>query len=305
MLYGTLVAGTYGIYQYFALPRWDSFWMENVRNVTFGPARPMEIHVFSVMNAPQILALFLAVGMLLALHSQDKLRFIAVPVAALAFVLTSARTAWVSFLVGLLYLVSKAHSRLRLQLLLVVAVSLVLFAVALEDPRVAFIVSQRINTLSDVSHDDSFISRVEGHEELLSGISDVPFGLGLGSQENGSGVLEHTVGKHHPAVMQGDSTVAAIVTSLGGAGSLLAAASFLFFASSALRLCATPGGPAEAIKMLALVLLTEVLFNNIINGPAGFLSWTILALCLAAKRPSALDRSVSDPKTLRRHVVHV
>jgi hypothetical protein len=285
------VAGAYGIYQYFTLPKWDALWMVHLGNASFGLPRPMELRVFSIMNAPQILALFLSVGILLALHSKGKTRFIAAPVGALALVLTSARTAWVSFLVGLVYLVLKARSRLRMQILLVGTASLVLFGITLQDPRVALAVSQRMGTLSDVGSDDSFVVRMEGYQALFASIADYPFGLGLGGQANGNDVNEHSIGTGGKAVMQGDSALAAVIISLGGCGTLLAAVSFLLLVSACFRLKGTPGSPPEAVKMLTLVLSAELLFNNIVNGPGGFLAWSILAMCLAsASTPT--DRTV-------------
>jgi hypothetical protein len=105
MIHGTLLIGTYGIYQYFALPPWDVFWMEHTPNVVVGLPQPMEVRIFSTMNAPQILALFLTVGVLLALRSKSTVRLLVAPVGALALALTLTRTAWISFLVGLTFLV--------------------------------------------------------------------------------------------------------------------------------------------------------------------------------------------------------
>jgi hypothetical protein len=284
MIYGTLVAGTYGIYQFFAPTPWDKLWIETLGNPTFGFPEPMQVRVFSTMNAPQILALFLVAGILLALHSKNRLRFFAVSVGTLSLVFSMARTAWVSLVVGLIYLIVKAHARLRAQIFAAILMSLAAFGVALQDPRVALLVSHRIDTLSDVRHDDSFVVRIEGYGNLFAGIVDHPFGLGIGGQANGNDKTENEqlVSRGGKFVMQNDSTLAAIILSLGGAGTLLLSVSLGMLVLTIVRLDAPSGSPGEAIKMLSLVLASEFFFNNVIDGPSGFLSWTILSLGLAA-----------------------
>jgi hypothetical protein len=258
------------------------------------------------MNSPQVLALFLSAGLLLALHSNLKIRFLASPLIALALALTMARTAWVSFMCGLTYLVIRGSARLRLQIVVAAAIAAVSFGIALQDPEVAAQVSQRFNTLNDVSHDDSFVSRLEGHEALLAFIGENPLGFGLGGQASGRATAnkEETVKTPPNIVMQNDSSLAAVILSLGVAGSMLAAASFLLVASTVIRLRSSPTGAIKALKMLALVLLAETFFDNIVNGPAGFLTWAVLGFCLAAnesgisKGLAAIPRRVSQKASL-------
>ena len=288
MICGALVAAGYGVYQYFFLPGWDALWMENVDNPTFFKAVAMDVRVFSTMNGPQVLALFLSTGLLLALHSRDKIRYFASPVIALALVLTMARTAWMSFVFGLIYLVLRGGARLRLQVGVVAAIAVCLFGLALQDQDVAAKVWQRFDTFKNVGHDESFNSRIEGHEALLVYLSDNPFGFGLGGPADGSEAAERKGNIKIPSDLsvQNDSSIAAVMLSLGIFGSLLAGISFVMIAAAVMRLEAAHGSSTEALKVLALVFLVEAPCETVVNGPCGFLTWAVLGLCLAAGAPN-------------------
>ena len=151
------------------------------------------------------------------------------------------------------------------------------FGLALQNPSVGDTVSRRLTSLSDVSKDDSFVVRGQGYEALFEGITDFPFGLGIGGQANGNDKVgkDQMVGKGGSFMLQNDSSLAAIILSLGWAGTLLTGASFLLLTAAACRLKTKSPGPAQVIKMLFLVLLSESLFDNIVNGPGGFLAFSL------------------------------
>ena len=58
-IWGSLLIGIYGLYQYFILGPWDALWMETSGANSFGSPEPLQVRVFSTMNSPQSLAGFL------------------------------------------------------------------------------------------------------------------------------------------------------------------------------------------------------------------------------------------------------
>lgn len=283
MIAGTAFAGVYGIYQYFTMPAWDALWMKTLGNTTFGFPTPMQVRVFSVLNAPQILALFVSVGILLAVRSRGWLRFVAVPSGILVLVLSMARTAWVSLSIGLLYTVWRLPPKQRLQILAIGFSCCIALGVVLQDPDVNFAVTQRVNTLSNVGGDDSIVTRVQGHLALLENMTRFPFGLGLGGQQTGSdkGPYDAMLGHGGKYVMQNDSTLAAFLISLGLFGTLLAMVSF---AAITLRVITFSGAGrqiATPLKAIYIVIATEFLLDNIINGPGAFVTWSCVGFSFA------------------------
>jgi hypothetical protein len=285
MIYGSIVAAAYGIYQYFELPNWDALWMQNQGNETFFVAAALQVRVFSSMNAPQVLALFLSVGLLLALNSHERIRFVAAPVIALGLALTMARTAWISFLIGLAYLALRGNSRLRAQVIASAAIVFVLFGVALQDPEIAMKVSQRFGTLNNVKNDDSVVDRLQGHEALFKFMGDWPMGIGVGGQNSGNDTVsrEGTIKVPSEITLQQDSSLSSMLLTLGFGGTILAVISFLMVTRTVVHLDATKSSPTGVLKVLMVVFLAEAPCQTVLNGPCGFLCWAVVGLCLAGE----------------------
>lgn len=282
MIGATLFAGVYGIYQYFVLPTWDVNWMRSLGNNTFGQPKPMQVRVFSTLNAPQILALFLAVGIILALRSSSGWRFAAIPVGLVSITLSMARTAWVGLIVGFVYLVFRMSSKQRLQLFVIAAISCLAFAAAFQNPA-NYALVDRFNTLSDVGHDDSFVTRIDGHLALFERMGEFPFGLGLGSQQTG---IDRTnadamLSRGGSMIMQNDSSLAVFLISLGIVGGALGLTCMTFLG---IRIARTHSLSCDSVALTAIMLLmaSEFLLDNIVNGPAAFLLWSCIGFGLAS-----------------------
>ncbi len=96
------------------------------------------------------------------------------------------------------------------------------------------------------------------------------------------------VGKGGSFMLQNDSSLAAIILSLGWAGTLLTGASFLLLTAAACRLKTKSPGPAQVIKMLFLVLLSRITLRQYCEWAGGFFSLLVMGLALAlaaAKAP--------------------
>ena len=101
LIAGVLVMGVYGIAQYQFAPAWDTNWMINQHNVTFGTAEPFGIRVFSTLNSPLPFGDVMMAGLLILANRRGWAGKLVPFVGCLAFGLSLARTAWLGWATGM------------------------------------------------------------------------------------------------------------------------------------------------------------------------------------------------------------
>jgi O-Antigen ligase len=280
-VYGLLVISAYGLVQFFFLPRWDALWMESVLMESIGLAEPTQVRVFSTMNAPQVLASFLAVGLLIALNSRSKIRFVSIPLGLLCLMLSLARSGWVAAVAGALYLLFSLPQRQRVQLLLAAILSAVVLIFALQNPDLQQTASQRFQSLSDVRGDDSFIDRMDAYKSLFDGFLRYPFGLGMGATPAVAESVTQVVVRGGWNQDLGDSSVALVITTLGLAGGLVLVCSVLPLGWRLFRETSVDAHCTRTMRAILIALLSESVLDGVVTGPTGFLTWAGVGFCIA------------------------
>ena len=275
-LWGILVVGAYGIYQYFVLGPWDALWIESTGAASFGLAEPQLVRVFSTMNSPQSLAGFLVAGIFIAIRSRTKVKWLAIPIAVLCLVLSGSRTSWVGFVAGFAYLIYYLPVRQKLQIavasVLTVAVVLVVLQGDSKDKLTA-----RLQSFSTPGEDNSVASRLNGYIYMIPQLFTDPFGSGVGY--NDSGETSHiTLAKE--GVSPEDSGIISLLFGLGIPGALM----YVTGAASAVLVSFRRGTDITANELLAfraIILASAVTSFAVDTGraPAGFLTWMALAIC--------------------------
>ncbi len=285
-----VVVSVYGLYQYAALPAWDREWMLNVDNPTFGKAEPLQVRVFSTMNSPFSLAVFVACAMIIL--ANERLT-ISLPVAALAVPLlgvTLLRTAWIGFVIGIFVLFLLADSRRKLAialgLLAVPLATVVLLESRIVPAEVNATIMERIESILNPRSDFSASERLMVYDSFMSRLADSPWGEGYGANDS---VLTKTSGRR--ALVSIDSALLEIYLVHGViVGSLYYAAllALLWQGWQNLRRGDDQyrGFLAAAIASIAILPLGA---NHI--GEAGILLWLSLGFLMAAPRVRVpLDR---------------
>ncbi len=84
-VWGLLVMGLYGLYQFFVMPAWDAYWMSNAGMGSIGTPFPFEVRVFSTLNSPGPFATVIMAGLLLLLRTPGILRWGAAAVGLATF----------------------------------------------------------------------------------------------------------------------------------------------------------------------------------------------------------------------------
>jgi hypothetical protein len=300
-VYGLLVISAYGVLQFFLMPRWDALWMGQVNMDSIGRPEPTEVRVFSTMNAPQVLASFLAVGLIISFNSRSKIRFVSIPLALLCLMLSLARSGWVAAVAGALYLLCSLPQRQRFQMLIAAILSAVALVFALQNPDLQQVVSQRFESLSNVRSDDSFMDRVDAYRLLFDGFLTNPFGLGMGATP---AVAEAKIIVHGGWNQDlGDSTVAMIMTTMGLAGGLVLMFSLLPLGWRLFRETSIDAASTRIMRAVLIALLAEAILDAVISGPTGFLTWSSVGFCIALGIAADDSRSVNAAARLTAEIV--
>jgi len=274
-IWGAVAMGAYGLHQYLVLTPWDRLWMETAPISSIGSPEPGQVRVFSTMNSPQALAFFLVAAIFIALRSSSKIKWLAIPLATLALLLTGSRTAWFGFIVGFLYLVAYIPSRQKLQLAVLSAFSLILVLVALQGDQRQNLIT-RLQTLTNPTEDGSGAARLAGYAVLLPRTLNNPYGVGIGFAEDSPSSPESEGGEGLGA---GDSAIIAILLSLGLPGTLFYLTGMgLAIVKSFRSRSGVDAGETLAFRALIFVAAVSAVATDVIEGGGGFLIWAALTL---------------------------
>jgi hypothetical protein len=287
-LYGVLLLGSYGIYQFFVLPDWDRMWMLNVQMNSFGEVDIMKTRAFSTMNAPAIFAATMACGLLVLFNLKGKLRLLAAASGFIGLVLTLSRASWLSLAAGCLFLALRLGMWARFRLVLASLACVVFLIGFAQIPGIKGLVEERMATFTQPGQDVSFSARIEGHEQALRELAQEPWGEGVGSTDT----LHNTEGDD-AIIGPHDSTLLEFLYSLGWIGSLIYA---LGLGSLGLQLLRAGGRDPFVISAQAILVgfLAQSLLNSIFLGVLGFMVWTFASMSLAAAECSEAVESAAE-----------
>jgi hypothetical protein len=275
-LWGLLLLGTYGIYQFFVLPDWDRAWMLNVQMNSFGEIDPMKTRAFSTMNAPAIFAATMACGLLILFNMKGRVRLVASAAGFVALILTLSRASWLSLAAGGIYLLFRIGMRARIRLLFAAGASLAVLIIVAQVPGINDVIEERIATFTQPGQDVSFLARIDGHEAALRELAQEPWGEGVGSTDT----LHNTEGDDS-IIGPHDSTLLECLYSLGWFGTFMYA---LGLGTMGVQLFRRGAHNPLTVSAHAILIgfLAQSLLNSIFLGVLGFIVWTFAALSLAS-----------------------
>lgn len=284
---GMCIAGLYGIYQFFALPSWDAFWMENADIDSIGVPVPMLFRVFSTLNAPGPFSLF-AMAALLIVCARPTWRHVAAGVPTLiAFLLSLVRSSWLGLMVGTVFLALRGTGRQRAglvaALLLLPVVSLPLLA----RPAILDSVMPRFLTFENLSADESYQDREAFYDRLwpraLDHAGGVGFGVtGVATKLNNHGLMGQ-LGNF-------DSGVIEILFVLGLPGALLFFIGLGLLLAPALSLQRNMTASARVAAAIAVAMAVQLAGSNTIVGAQGLLFWSAAGMMMRAAYASERSR---------------
>jgi hypothetical protein len=180
-VYGGLVMGAYGVWQYVQPPPWDVFWVIQSRIVASGNPEPYSLRIWSTMNSTGPFAVAIMYVLQMAFATRGRLRILMALVAVPALLFTSVRTCWGGLLIGLAYPIITLDGRSRRRLLGTVLGIAVLCTPIMMVDQLSDTVLKRFQTFDNISSDNSYRARVMFYEWLLPALLDNIAGQGIGS----------------------------------------------------------------------------------------------------------------------------
>lgn len=288
-LWGVLVMGVYGILQFLVVPPWDRFFLNEYDGLTSaGDPVPLGLNVWSTMGSPGTFASTLRVGLLLLFTGKGALFLPASVVGYLSFLLTTKRTAWASWFLGLIIFISssKAKHQMRLVLLMVVMLLCLMPLVTMES--FSDNISSRFDTFLNLESDSSANARQQRYSDLL--------GLALTSfVGKGIGAKSFDIGGSLPFDSSLDSAILALLLQLGWFGSIFYISGLLLLLFSLFHGSENRLDPfLNAARAISFGSFAQIAFSMPFLGEEGTFLWGFLGIGLAAKKYYSCQRTTSN-----------
>lgn len=272
-VWGCLLMGSYGIWQYLVAPEWDKVWLQNSKLVSFGIPEPLGIRVWSTLNSPQTFGGVIGAGLILLFTQQSSWQLPAIGTGYLSFLLSSARSAWLSWVVGILVFLTSLKSNLQIRLIVTIFIAaLVVVSLATIEPF-STVISDRVESLSNAQNDSSYQARTQGYNDLL-GKALIEFtGRGIGSE-----VRSDSLGSR-------DSGFFTLLFSLGWLGTIPYIGGIFLILIKLFQGSESRFDPfVSASRAIALGTLSQIGLNIVMSGAIGMVLWSFLAMGIAAQK---------------------
>jgi hypothetical protein len=291
-LWGVLVTGSYGIFQFMTAPEWDCKWLIETALVSLGKPEPFGIRVWSTMHAAAPFASFMMSGLLLLLSSQSPLQIPATIVGYLSLLLSLVRSAWLGWLIGLILMTSSIKLALQVRIIvLLIIIGIGVVPLSQMEPF-ADVIGTRLESMSDIENDSSFNARSSDLGGYIYGAISNPLGQGIGNvwvrQPNGALVQKVT-----------DNGLVDALGTLGWIGTAAYVVGLLMLASIVFKAKAVRTDTfISAARGISLSFVIQMASTNSLIGIGGMFLWGFLGVVLSGERYYAHQQVLMDQYTL-------
>jgi hypothetical protein len=271
-VWGTLVMGAYGVFQYCVAPAWDEFYLDAIEVNSFGSATPFNIRVWGTSTSPQEFSAIMLAGTILIFSSQGIIKFAAAGTGYLSFILTMARSGWLGWLASIGMFLPSLKLQLQMRMLVTILVMALVVVPLTQIEPFTEVISQRIESLTSVEDDFSLEERSSGYQRLLNRALSEFVGLGVGGDPGIRTPLGDT-----------DTSIFPLLFQFGWFGTIPYIGGILLII---LRLFSTYHLRADAFgnaaRAIALGIFSQIGLNLIFTNVFGFVLWGFLGISLAA-----------------------
>ncbi|MDJ0594191.1 MAG: O-antigen ligase domain-containing protein [Pleurocapsa sp. MO_226.B13] len=279
-LWGVLFMGFYGIVQYVLAPPWDCFWLEEIAKggtTSFGVPEPFGIRVSSSLDSPQSFAAIIVAGLILLFCIRGTQQLLATGLGYLSFLLSLARSGWLSWLFGVLVFFGTLKSNLKIRMLIAIIMTvLILLPVTTLEPFSA-VIGDRIQSLTDTDSDVSLKGRREAFN-LLFGYALVEF-VGVGLQNP----IEPNVEVSKEYVIT-DNGLLVLLFTLGWVGTLPYLLSLTLLIFQIRQACLKSHDlVSHASYGIIWGLLSQILFKSLTSGSLAVVFWGFIGIGMSAR----------------------
>ncbi|WP_347555464.1 glucose-6-phosphate isomerase [Robbsia sp. KACC 23696] len=219
-LSGTIFMGIYGIIQYAIMPPWDALWMTlSGLTSSLGDPVPFASRMFGPLNSTGPFAGMISAGLLLSLVPGYKWRWLTAALGVICLGLTLVRSAWGGMALSIILLLTVLDAKTKIRVIFGVLIVAMLSVPVFTSSLVSGQLSKRVDTVGDISNDNSFAARTQFYSSFLStALGDVA-GQGMGAV--GTGARLNGGGANAALTASFDSGVMELPYTLGWPGVLL------------------------------------------------------------------------------------
>jgi hypothetical protein len=268
-LWGVLITGAYGVFQYVIAPEWDRFWLINSGLTNSGgQPEPFKMRIFSTMHSAGPFSSVIMAGLLLLFSSQTPLKFPASAAGYLSFLLTLVRSAWFGWGVGILGLLTGLKPKLQMRLLVTLLITAIcVVPIATVEPF-SKVIHERFESFSNIKNDTSYNDRRENYDQNLNAALAETMGRGLGGSDKNI-----------------DSAVLDTLFSLGWLGTFLYISGLIYalillFGQNEFSIDLF----ANSARAICLSMVAMLIFSSQMLGLSGAIFWGFLGIGIAANR---------------------
>jgi hypothetical protein len=190
-MWGVLVMGAYGVYQFMVSPPWDIYWLTESGFSTGGRLAPYSLNIWSTMPSNRPFGTVMMAGLTLLLIN-ERLNPIKTPATGfgyLSFLLARKRTTWLSLIFSVLVLNLSLKSKKQMQLLISILITAALVIPLSQISPFSDFIGERVNTLSNLQSDNSANVRTNTFKELIGPALTSLVGSGIGGKSFDNGIL--------------------------------------------------------------------------------------------------------------------
>lgn len=264
----------YGVYQYFVLPPWDAAWMLAADMNSIGRAEPQAVRIFGTLNSPGPYAMTLMTALLILFDRARGSQLVGTVPMVIALGLSLVRSAWGGLVLALGLMLVFGRVRMKARVAWVTGLASLAAVPLLLTTQFGQRIVLRMATLTDLEGDTSFRARLDFTMSILSDPVRLVLGSGLGAE----GLAAKLADGSGQTIEVFDNGILALIFTFGSV-SLVLFAIFAIWTVILIRSIAASRRTALHAT-LAVALMSQLVFTNILTGAAGALLFLMLFLAL-------------------------
>lgn len=278
-LWGVLFMGFYGIVQYILAPPWDRFWIAQISKIgtlSFGIPEPFGIRVSSSMDSPQSFSVMMVAGLILLFCIRGSQQLLATGIGYISFLLSLARSGWLSWLFAALVFFRTLKSSLQIRMLISILITILIILPITTVEPFSTLISDRMETFSDGGNDVSLRGRRKAFDFLLGYAMTEFVGFGIQNPKPNIELSREFV--------VGDNGILVILFALGWTGALPYVLSIIFLILQIRQACIKNNDLVlHAAYGIIWGLLSQVLFKTLTDGTMAMVLWGFTGIGMSAR----------------------
>jgi len=279
-LWGVLIMGAYGVYQFVVAPEWDRYWLIQSKMFTSsGNPVPFGMRIWSTLHSLGPFGAVMQAGLLLLFTSSGPLIFPASAFGYLSFLLAQARTNWGGWLLGVILIMGSVKARIQMRLITIILVMAMCVVPLVTIEPISKVVAARFQTFSHLEEDGSFKDRSATYDRQLSLALSNVLGNGFGNTWH----VNPETGQIEVIVI--DSGILDAFFTLGWVGAIPYLGGLILIAVSV-----TKYGEARfdtfvsAARAIGISGLSQIIIGNGMISLAGLILWGFFGMAMAAHK---------------------